>query len=82
MKVYIQEKVQYQVRFVYKLASYQNKQISSTQVSDENERDGDGQAEADSHPEKVGPAKSQTYTIISKDRQEDDCQKDKLWMKI
>ncbi len=40
------------------METYQDKEISSAQVSDKNKRDSDCEAKADSNPEEVCPAKS------------------------
>ena len=51
---------------------YQNEKVSTAEVSNENEWDGDSQGEADAHPQEIGLSEGQPDAIVAKGRQQND----------
>ena len=51
---------------------YQNEKVSTAEVSNENERDGDCQGKTDAHPQEIGLSEGQPDAIVAKGRQQND----------
>lgn len=51
---------------------YQNEKVSTAEVSNENERDGDCQGKTDAHPQEIGLPEGQPDAIVAKGRQQND----------
>ena len=51
---------------------YQNEKVSTAEVSNENERDGDCQGKTDAHPQEIGLSEGQPDPIVAKGRQQND----------
>ena len=51
---------------------YQNEKVSTAEVSNENEWDGDCQGKTDAHPQEIGLSEGQPDPIVAKGRQQND----------
>ena len=58
--------------------TYHYKKVASTNVSNEYQRQCNGQAKTDADSQKICPGKCQADSIVAESSQQDDCQKDQL----
>lgn len=58
--------------FLHTADYYQNEKVSTAEVSNENEWDGDCQGKTDAHPQEIGLPEGQPDAIVAKGRQQND----------